>query len=400
MGPEGLVAMRAAGEGLARDTPAYDRWRDAMTGVSRQLHADVSDLYWYTDLDKATQAAQEQDKPILSLRLLGELDEAFSCANSRLFRAILYPDPAVSNYLSEHFILHWSSERPAPRVTIDMGDGRLLQRTITGNSVHYVLDDRGRPVDAFIGLSTPERFVEGLEGARDLALQSSTRSGAERTRLLTDYHLREQQENREAFAQVMRRTGQRGTTARAKTPIKLQREPVPANLAMPMTVGKSRMEAPMLADFDLVADPDSNGADPTAFDPRQSNVDWGAIAERERFALSEPSRRLIRSERPLDHIEPFPSRAVKLDELLASLENVVMRDSVRNEYQMRPQVHDLFLAGLEDFDRLNETIYANVLRTPASDPWLGLIDSNVYMGLDRGGVLLPGDLAGVAPGTL
>jgi len=105
-----------------------------------QKDAYASHLYWYTDLDEAKRAAKAQNKPILTLRLLGNLNEEFSCANSRLFRAVLYPNSDVSKFLRENYILHWKSVRPAPRVTIDFGDGRKLERTITGNSAHYVLD--------------------------------------------------------------------------------------------------------------------------------------------------------------------------------------------------------------------------------------------------------------------
>src|SRR6516162_6507450 len=47
-------------------------------------------LYWFTDLEQAKAEAKRTNKPILSLRLLGRLDEELSCANSRLFRAVLY----------------------------------------------------------------------------------------------------------------------------------------------------------------------------------------------------------------------------------------------------------------------------------------------------------------------
>jgi hypothetical protein len=43
-------------------------------------------------------------------------------------------------------------------VTIDLGNGRRLERTITGNSLHVVLDSRGRPVDALPGLFAPDVF--------------------------------------------------------------------------------------------------------------------------------------------------------------------------------------------------------------------------------------------------
>jgi hypothetical protein len=58
-----------------------------------------------------------------------------------------------------------------PRVTIDFGDGRKMETTITGNSIHYVLDADGRPIDAIPGLYGPKAFLRALQsaaGARNL----------------------------------------------------------------------------------------------------------------------------------------------------------------------------------------------------------------------------------------
>ena len=101
--------------------------------------------------------------PILSLRMLGRLDETLSCANSRFFRQVLYRNQTVANYLRENVILHWSSERAVPRVTIDYGDGRKLETTITGNSIHYLMDHSGKVIDAMPGLVTPDAFLYFLQ---------------------------------------------------------------------------------------------------------------------------------------------------------------------------------------------------------------------------------------------
>jgi hypothetical protein len=61
--------------------------------VCAQKDGHTSLLYWHTDLDAALADARRARRPILSLRLLGRLDEELSCANSRFFRKLLYPDP-------------------------------------------------------------------------------------------------------------------------------------------------------------------------------------------------------------------------------------------------------------------------------------------------------------------
>ena len=190
-GPEcrarGIAAARAEGPaGLKRTLDAYAsvlakgprpndaRWReaaDAVDAVAAQRDAWASRLYWYTDLGAAKIAAARENKPILSLRLLGKLDTELSCANSRFFRTTLYPDPRVNSLLREKFVLHWSSERPVPVVTVDFGDGRTMKRTVTGNSIHYVLDADGRPLDALPGLYSAAAFVAKLSNALALAAE-------------------------------------------------------------------------------------------------------------------------------------------------------------------------------------------------------------------------------------
>src|SRR5437762_12125174 len=169
-------------------TPQWHRLSAALDAVSQQKDSYLSGLYWYTDFDQAKSAARATGKPILSLRLLGKLSEEYSCANSRFFRTILYSNSEVSKMLRERFILHWQSVRPAPRVTIDFGDGRKLERTLTGNSIHYILDSDGRTVDALPGLYGPKAFLRGLVNALQVHDAFLAASPDKRDTLLIDYH--------------------------------------------------------------------------------------------------------------------------------------------------------------------------------------------------------------------
>src|SRR5579863_8459675 len=157
LGPKGLQLWIAEhGRAPCADLDALCAQKDAHTSL----------LYWFTDLDAAIAEARRTRRPILSLRLLGRLDEELSCANSRFFRKLLYPQPRINERLREDFVLHWQSVRPVPRVTIDFGRGRVVERTLTGNSVHLVLDSYGRPVDALPGLVAPDVFLDQLAQAR------------------------------------------------------------------------------------------------------------------------------------------------------------------------------------------------------------------------------------------
>lgn len=149
-------------------SPALDR-------LCNQKDAHTTLLPWFTDLPGAMAAAQRTQRPILSLRLLGRLDEELSCANSRFFRKLLYPEPRINRVLRERFVLHWQSVRPVPRVTIDFGNGTKIERTLTGNSVHLVLDMHGRPADALPGLFSPDVFLPLLVRAASFGMADRSR---------------------------------------------------------------------------------------------------------------------------------------------------------------------------------------------------------------------------------
>jgi hypothetical protein len=158
-----------------------------LDAVSQQKDSAFSGLYWHTDLDTAKRVAQTTGRPILSLRLLGKLTDERSCANSRFFRSVLYPNTKVADYLRNNFVLHWSSERPVPLVTIDYGDGRRIETTLTGNSIHYILAADGTPVDALPGLYSPAVFLYRLQQAHGF-VASTFASGEQRISYLKNYH--------------------------------------------------------------------------------------------------------------------------------------------------------------------------------------------------------------------
>src|SRR6185436_13797838 len=142
---------------------------DAIDQVARAKYSHLSGLYWYTEEDAAFAAAKAQKKPVLTLRLLGNLDEEYSCANSRYFRQLLYTHEGIRKLLHDKFILHWKSVRPVPLITVDLQNGMRLQRTITGNSVHYVVLPDKNTMDVFPGLYAPDWFLKRLMAAERVA---------------------------------------------------------------------------------------------------------------------------------------------------------------------------------------------------------------------------------------
>ena len=56
---------------------------------------------------------------------------------------------------------HHDADRAA-HAQIDFGDGRKMERTLTGNSIHYVLDSEGRLIDALPGVFQADELFEGI----------------------------------------------------------------------------------------------------------------------------------------------------------------------------------------------------------------------------------------------
>lgn len=376
------VMLRWAREGERDHSRA--QFSTLADGVAAQKDALRAGLYWHTDLETAMAEAQRRGVPILSLRMLGDLTKEYSCANSRLFRAVLYADDRVADHLREGFVLHWSSERAVPKMTIDMGDGRTITRTVTGNSIHYVLDTKGRPIDALPGLYSGSEFQTQLDAAAQLFDRLGGLDEAERAQVLREHHRRARDRG---VAQLMERLRADGRTVDERQVRLLVRgEPAdaapPAAQAMPRAVTKMRMEMPALEKADL------GGVLAPSVAPLQlDREDWAALALRgtaDPPALPSGTMEMIRSQQPLAWA-PTPT---PLEPMFAELARDVATDSLRNELHYHSTIHGWFSdpGSSPGFGALNDRVYAELFLTPRSDPWLGLLDPTTFVGLDHGGV--------------
>ena len=64
--------------------------------------------------------------------------------------------------LQDRYVLCWQSVRDVPKVTIDFGGGKVLERTLKGNTAFYLCRPDGRVVDILPGVYTPEDFLSEL----------------------------------------------------------------------------------------------------------------------------------------------------------------------------------------------------------------------------------------------
>ncbi|AFY42805.1 hypothetical protein [Nostoc sp. PCC 7107] len=349
--------------------------RASLDELCQQRDCYASRLYWYTDLEAAKAAAKASGKPILSLRLLGRLDQDLSCANSRFFRVALYPNTAIAQALQNRFILHWQSVRPVPKVTIDFGDGRKLERTITGNSIHYVLDTSGRPIDAIPGLYGPKAFLRQLQQAEVAAKQYSKLPSTQRQAFLQKYHSDRLNAIQTRWTADLSRLG-------IQSPPRLVENPSPtAAIAGSLAVTKMAVENPMLNV--LRSDAEANRQTLAEITDQEA---WQKIAQ-----LYATDAKLDQNSIALIGAKKFASpktTAANLPKIVNKFETLMALDTVRNEYMLHSQIHQWFMqdAQTSNLAELNDKVYAQLFLTPSSDPWLGLLPNDGYSAIDNDGL--------------
>ncbi|WP_414753595.1 hypothetical protein [Anabaena sp. CCY 9910] len=346
--------------------------RKALDALCQQRDCYASRLYWYTDIEQAKAAAQASGKPILSLRLLGKLDQDLSCANSRFFRVALYPNAQISHLLQDRFILHWQSVRPVPKVTIDFGDGRKLERTVTGNSIHYILDGSGRPIDAIPGLYSPTAFLQQLQQAELVAQEYRQLSVANRDAFLKKYHSDRLQAIQTQWTADLSQLGINSFPRLTQSPNNTSQPPT-AELAGSLAVSKMAVERPLLRTIQ----PTNNRETLAKITDEES---WNKIAQLyiADTKLDQNSIALIRAK----------TKAANLQKLVKNFESAMALDTVRNEYMLHSQIHQWFVEGNQTSNVaiLNDKVYAQLFLTPSSDPWLGLAPDDTYSAIDNDGI--------------
>lgn len=357
----------------------------AIDKVAGQKDAWASELYWHTDLDTAKAAALRTGKPIISLRLLGDLDEELSCANSRFFRAILYTDDRIKKAMRDGFVLHWQSERPAPVMTVDFGDGRKIVTTVTGNSVHYFLTPDGRIIDALPGLYSPEYFGAYLGNIPRIVRDPSNflaLSQPAKPEKIPDLKTEAHRNRIRNFLL---------TKWRADL-LKLGIDPSEILFALSPAEGRngenpSAVEAAPRAVTKMIAEADLLRPTPIQKEMLRENTaneHWKALAESFGYrGISKESARFVRRKYDPDGARSEQAFRKMIDTLVES----VALDTVRNAYLFQTQILKWLNEGDDrDLEAFNARVYSELFLTPASDPWLGLYSDDVFLGVEANGV--------------
>ena len=359
------------------DAAKWAKIAAALDGVAKQRNSYAAQIYWYTDLEKAKAVAQKENKPILSLRLLGNLNEELSCANSRFFRTVLYPNAEISRLLRERYVLHWQSVRPVPKVTIDFGDGRKMETTLTGNSIHYVLDKEGKPLDALPGLYSPTAFLAWLKESERVFQENEKLQGLAGNSFLLSYHQlsREKIERqwRQDLAKVDEKTAKTLANSKVEDPKNEDIVAASAISAGRIALTKSVIEIRSVGEITL---PSTEKV--LSLEEETDIAEWQKIAAfyAAQSHLDANSLALMRRQTKAD--------AAKLKTLVANFENYLALDTVRNEYLYHAKIHEwLSTPVAEDLDKFNDKVYAELFLTPKSDPWLGLYSPTIYAALEN-----------------
>ena len=388
----GTVDALRSGNLDARD-PNVRRLAAMIDAVAGQKDAAFSGLFWHDNLASARDEATRTGRPILSLHLLGKLTDEKSCANSRFFRTVLYPDPEVSTYLRDHFILHWHSVRPVPTLSVDLGDGRKIQRTITGNSVHYVLDAQGRVLDGVPGLVSADAFLASLR--ESVALHETLTPQAEAAH------------NTASWSAVTGHWAPAAPVASGKTPERSDR----AQTAMALATSKqfveaSSLDAVLLSSPEPVALPPAIAAMQLSFGkgaiempafsagllPIASDLEPTTTAAQDTALLSAPSQALMRHQHPHLSDEAFTA-------LLDQFRTNLATDTARNLSDLQPRLRRWLAQapGPAELQPFNQRVYKELFHTPLDDLWMGLDTPGVYTGLTNGGLVLPADTTPATP---
>jgi len=235
--------------------------------------------------------------------------------------------------------------------------GRKLERTITGNSAHYVLAPDGQPIDALPGLFGPKPFVRELRAAAELNQQYlAAENASARKTVLRNYHSHELAFSLNSWMRDLQQ--------------------VRASVGQPETLNRVWLAA------------------------KTQPEDWKVIAlkHRDEARLDDASKLLMRAKnaapRAADAGRIAVSKAAFEDPMLRAMrefEGSMAEDSVRNHYDLHTQIHEWFAQDVPDValvNRLNNRVYAELFLMPSWDPWLGLRPPNAYSALEADGATL------------
>lgn len=301
----------------------------ALTSGGAPAKTVVDGVAWHSDWTQALAEAQRTDRPVLLLSMFGRLDEEVACANARTLRATLFKDPDFQAMMKHEVVPAWEMVREVPKVTIDLGDGKPIRRTVRGNAVMYLCNSKGEIVDVFPGVHTAKDLLPRLrESIKELGKADAARVIA--------FH----------------------TEMASRPNVSLGGRPL-------MTTGKMLMESPTLNLVGISEPRPPKGIIPTNAKER--------AFQRAAARLTDASLAPISADAALQSLRLSNANQLTKEELAMA---IIADDSRRNIESVRPVIH-LWMASLPRLMTPAEarpTILEQILKIPYRDPYFGLKD--------------------------
>jgi hypothetical protein len=224
-------------------------------------------------------------------------------------------NPDVIKLLSTEVIPVWESVGSVPKITIEIGNGHKLERTLGGNILTYILSADGDIYDAYPGVYTPWDYINEIQKTLNFVKQTNKPSE------IISWH-------RDQFSDVVSYEQHR------------------------ITFSKALVESPLLKALKVGPITD-----------RTSNNNFHDISK-DPATVQELSAALLK----------YQSRDPHQIGRMA-----VEADSENNVKLMRPAVHALYsnLESLPKLPKFRDTIYKDLLHIPLNDPYLGLAEALV-----------------------
>ncbi len=224
-------------------------------------------------------------------------------------------DPEVIKLLSTEVIPVWESVGPVPKVTIELGNGRKLERTLGGNIITYIVSADGAVYDAYPGVYTPWDYLTEIQKTLNFVKQTPEPSK------IISWH-------RDQFSDLV------------------------ASEQYRTTFSKALVESPLLKALKI--------------GPAKNFTEKGNF----RDISKEPATVQQLSAALLNYQSDDPQEIGR---------RVVEVDSANNVKLMRPAVHALYsnLESLPKVNVFRDIIYKQLLHIPLDDPYLGLADAIV-----------------------
>lgn len=249
---------------------------------------------------------------------------------------MLLSDENVRKVLRESVVPCWETVGQTAKVTIELGNGRIIRRTLGGNTVIWLLRSDGTVVDAFPGVYTPRDFLGQLRPALAAWRAAETSGGGS----LASWH------------------------RSLSRPVAVK--------DFDVSISKAAVESPVIKNLKQGRPKREDGGE-RASNPLRSKRSNG------RARLVDVSKRPATSEEVRNRFaSASPGRTLSPTEIGRL---VVERDSANNVRVVRPLVHG-FLAAFATPPPVLEcrrTVFEKILQVSLTDPHLGL-----------GGVLVPG----------